>query len=160
MTDVTKMWAVTSGSYSDYRVLCLCPTEKDALIVASKLKNDEDSWHSDAEVTTFPVVRADVEKVPLLRLQTVLWDDDRESDYREHISSEWPFYSIHEMVSWSWRWIRAPIYQREAIGGGRLEVSGTNHRRVRKIFNDRRAELLAEPAMRMASRELKGRAVR
>lgn len=43
------VWAVTKGEYSDYRVLCVCPTQKQAQLVAAAYNEDSDRW-KDARV--------------------------------------------------------------------------------------------------------------
>lgn len=147
-----RMWAVSSGSYSDYRVLCACPTRKDAVEVARKVC-EAGSWHSDARVEEFMLVTAAVEQQPVLQLLVTLWDDGTEEGRREQVRNEWPFDSIFDVVPMSWRWVRAPMHNNK---GGRLEVEGTDHDLVRRTFSDKRAQILADDALRLAP-ERKGR---
>lgn len=149
----TLIYAVSSGSYSDYRVLCVCPTKADAEVVAAKLRGDKGGWRYDADVEEFVMVTADVEKVPLLIMSTTLWDDGRESEVSERIEHEWPFDSIHDVIPMSWRWVRAPMHHGR---GGRLDLAGTDHALVRKTYADKRAEILGDVGLRM-KREAKGR---
>lgn len=149
--NVERIFGVSAGSYSDYRVLCICPTKKDAKAVAAKVRND--SWHSDADVEEFVFVTADVEQIPVLSLSTTLWDDGTETAVSERITDEWPFDSIQDVVPLSWRWVRAPIHDNK---GGRLDVQGADHERVRRTYSDKRAEIMADAGLRM-KREAKGR---
>lgn len=149
-----RVFAVASGSYSDYRILCACPTEADAEQIVAKLRIDTDGWHrDDTQVEEFMICTGDVEKQRLLWLQTTLWDDGRETDVKEEVRLEWPFDTIFDVVAMSWRWVRAPMHNNR---GGRLEVTGTNHELVRKVYSDRRAELIASDVAR-GKTEAKGR---
>lgn len=153
---VQQVWAVSSGSYSDYRVLCVCPSEADAETVASKLRGEKDGWHRDADVEEFVMVTGDVEQTPFLRLSTTLWDDGTESLVNEVVQREWPFGSIYDIAPMTWRWVRAPMHQHR---GGRLDVSGTDFDLVRRTYSEKRAQLIAEDAFRM-THEAKGRVAR
>lgn len=139
--------------YSDYRVKCVCPSKKDAEQVATKMRGDEDGWDSDARAEPFPIITGDVEKVEYLRIAEEIRDDGERNESSESVRSIWPFGDIYQPVACEWRWVRAPVHQGK---GGRLEVGGIDHERVRKVFSDRRAQLIADDAMR-ASRERRGR---
>lgn len=147
-----EVWAVSSGCYSDYSVLCVCPSKADAEAVAAKF-NAADKYE-EARVESFPVVDRTVEQLAVLKLQTTLWDDGTETDTREHVEHEWPFHWEEAARSKVvWRWVRAPMHHDK---GGRLEVSGVDHERVRRVYSDHRAELIAEHAVR-SRKEAKGR---
>lgn len=146
------MYAVARGEYSDYRVMCVCPTEADAETVAMKFNHGSGRGYDAARVETIDLVTGDVERVAVLVLSTTLWDSGKESDQRERTSVEWPFDSFYGADAVSWRWVRAPIHQRK---GGRLDVHGTDHELVRKVFSDRRAWLMTDGAA-SASGELTG----
>ncbi|HKZ20334.1 MAG TPA: hypothetical protein VJQ57_09505 [Acidimicrobiia bacterium] len=148
-----EIHVVSSGLYSDYQVLCACPSKEDAETVAAKLRGDRDGWRSDAVVETLPLVSGDVRKVEILLMQETVWDDGRTDRILDDIRAEWPFDSLRGIVRVAWRWVRAPMHNNQ---GGRLEVWGTDHNRVRKVFSDRRAMALADDGFRM-QREAKGR---
>jgi hypothetical protein len=149
-----RSWGVSTGSYSDYRMLCICPSKRDAQAVAAKMRADKHGWRRDARVEPLPVVTADVKKVDILMLTVTLWDDGSESEAGERVRSEWPFDALlDDAVPVSWRWVRAPCHNNR---GGRLDVAGTDHVRVRKTFSEKRAQLVAEDAFRL-QREKKGR---
>lgn len=148
-----KVYAVSSGSYSDYRVLCVCPTKKDAETLALRIRRDEESWSRDADVEEMYLVKGDIEQVRTLHFSENLWDDGSASDAREWVSTDWPFDGYSDTPEVAWRWVRAPIHHG---AGGRLEAWGTDHEAVRRVFSDRRAQVRAEDALRI-KREARGR---
>lgn len=154
-----KVYAVVSGAYSDYRVLCVCPTKDVASLLASRIRRDEDSWYRDVGVEEMVFVDdGNIPQVRTLRLSENVWDSTpiqgtSTSDYQEHVSTDWPFDSYTDTPRVAWQWVRAPIHQN---AGGRLYVWGTDHEAVRRVFSDRRAQLLAEDAFRL-KKEAKGR---
>lgn len=149
--DHPKVWAVSSGEYSDYSVHCICLSEEDANIVAGKiraLKNDGMAWGQDGEVESFPLINRDIESIDILKLQIEIYDDGSTQSYKEdHEYNLW-FLAWQPIVDVQWRWVR-PMIQHGI--GGRLEVLGTDHERVHRVFSDRKAQLLAEDAFRMKS---------
>lgn len=145
------IWVVSTGEYSDYRVMCACPTKADANAVMKKYNESGDNW-SDARVEQLPVVEASVEQIDVLTMEITIQDDDSLRDRGQRIRTEWPFDSLYPHSPVTWRWVRAPIHRGQA---GRLEVSGTDHTRVRRVFSDKQAELLASPGLRLR-REAKG----
>ena len=50
---MSVVYAVSTGSYSDYSVLCVCPTPKIAAAVAAKIKATRET-HDDPRVEEFP----------------------------------------------------------------------------------------------------------
>lgn len=50
----TEMWTVETGEYSDHRVLCVCPTKKQAETIAAALNSNNKRW-GDAFIGTLPV---------------------------------------------------------------------------------------------------------
>lgn len=145
-----RLFAVSTGEYSDYRVLCACPTEEDGEQVAAKLRGRTDVGFGarDARVEPLMLVTGDVQPVEVLRLSTTPWDDGREDQVVDEARREWEFHSIFPTVPMHWRWVRAPIHDRQG-GGGRLDVCGTNHELVRKTYSDKRAQALADVGFRM-----------
>ena len=137
-----EVFAVSRGDYSDYRVLCVCPTEEDAKTVSEKFNATAGSY-GQSGVETIPLVTADVARVTELHLSTTLWDDGRETDEREHTRVEWPFDALYGALPVQWDWVRAPMHNNK---GGRLDVRGMDHERVRKVFSDTRAFLLTDGA--------------
>lgn len=146
------MWAVSAGDYSDYRVLCICETKEAAEIVAAKYNQHLGSRYGVADVEEFALVDGSVQRESILYMQQVILDDGTTQDLQETIKAEWPFERLHEEQEATWRWIRAPYIQRI---GGRLEVQGKDHERVRRIFGEQKAALMADDAYR-AQREMRG----
>lgn len=148
-------YVVSAGEYSDYQVLCVCPTRGDAEAIAAKVRKDPGSWHRNARVEEMVVLDDDsARKHKSLTLVTVIWDDGTEDRKEPSITEKWPFgHGFEPLVAW--RWVRAPTHERQG-GGGRLRVWGCDHERVRKVFSDKRAQLLANRALR-ERKEMKGR---
>jgi hypothetical protein len=145
---------ISSGSYSDYRVHAVVKGSKaDAERLAERANGIKDTYHDDYEIETLPVVTPDVERVSILHIQEQIWDDGTTTDRHEQTSVEWPFDTLYDLSEMTWRWVRAPMHKNR---GGRLEVRGTDHERVRKVFSDRRAALMVDDALR-AVRERQGR---
>lgn len=87
-----------------------------------------------------------VEKVEILRLQVEIFDNGTTKDQGPQIRVEWPFDALYGTPALRWRWVRAPMYNNQ---GGRLEVWGIDHERVRRVFSDRRAMIIADDAARL-----------
>ena len=147
-------WVVSSGAYSDYRVVCVCDSKKRAQTVAAAMRGDPDGYRGDARVEQLPFVNFDPEKVPVYHRSVVVMDNGTTTSESQRVSYEWPFDQWEPLDPVSWRWVRAPVY---AGKGGRLDVRGTDEERVNRVFSDRRAQLLAEDAFRR-SPEKQGRA--
>lgn len=150
----TVAWVVSAGDYSDYRVLCVCPSKADAEEVARKIntaKEDSRWWYGDASVESLPIIDAEMAMVTHETITTTLWDDGRETAATSRQEITYPLGGDYPRVAW--RWVRAPCHQGR---GGRLDVHGIDVERVRKVFSERRAELLANPHLRMSD-ELEGR---
>ena len=153
MKEADHIYVVSKGSYSDYRVVCACPTKGDAERVAYKLRSDPDGWSEDARVETLPVITGDVEKEELYYFTTTLWDDGRETNKGQSTRSDWPMDTIDEHLPVVWRWVRAPMHHDK---GGRLDVHGTDRDRAAKVFSEKRAQLKADAALSRKG-EWKGR---
>ena len=146
-----KMYAISKGSYSDYRVLAVCDSKKTAKALAARYNATE--HYSETYVETILYVdNPDVQRVETLDLSITIWDDGSETD--DHISYrvEWPFDPLYDSSDCTWRWVRAPVHKGK---GGRLDVYGTDHERVRKVFGERRALLHTDDAFR-SKKEVRG----
>lgn len=145
-----EMWAITSGSYSDYRVHAICDSEATAeKIVARANKGGNERYM----VESFSFVDdPEISMVDILHISVNIWDNGTQDAVSERYSAEWPFDSTYGLADCFWRWVRAPIHGGR---GGRLDVWGTDHERVRKVFGDQRAMFLVDDAMR-AKKELHG----
>lgn len=148
-TDPNNMWVISQGEYSDYRVLAICASKELADAQVALITGGEDSYGA-ARVEEMMFLAEVVQPVVSLALSVTIWDDGATSHERESMRSDWPWEFYGGPVSW--RWVRAPIHNGK---GGRLDVNGTDLERVRRVFSDRRAELLATPSMAMR-KEIKG----
>ncbi len=147
MSAAEWVWAVSRGSYSDYRVLCICPDERTAKAVAQHVNDSGDGYGYDAaEVEQIPYI-TEPKTITTYGMSCEVWDNGTTSETRDTIRREssaamlWPEYNrpVHK------RWVRAPIHNNR---GGRLEVHGTDLERVRRVFSDTRARLITDDALR------------
>lgn len=139
-----SVWCVSKGSYSDYRVLCVCPNRAVAELIAQDI-NRGDSY-ADAQVEQLPMIR-ESRRVTVYGLQEEIWDSGKTSGRRETTRVEHEadlLYPENNRPVFK-RWVRPPIQNER---GGRLEVHGTDLERVRKVFSDTRAQLLTDDALR------------
>lgn len=140
-----KAWAVSKGSYSDYGVLCICPDRETAERIARDVNADQHSY-GEAFVEQISFL-TESRTVQTYGLECEVWDngttsETRERDMVEHEANMlWP--ERNRPVTK--RWVRAPMYHNT---GGRLEVYGTDQERVRRVFSDTRAQLVADPVLR------------
>lgn len=148
-------WVLSRGEYSDYRVLAVVNgTKKDAEYIAARANAEgTSSYYDKVEVEELPIVTRDVEKVEVLMMSVTIWDDGHTTDDRTSIRIEWPFDALFGTPDLRWRWVRAPIHNDK---GGRLEVWGTDHDRVKKVFSDRIALIVSGDPLRQR-REAEGK---
>lgn len=131
MSNPKKVWAVSTGEYSDYRVLCVAPTKKAAEAIAEGYNEAEASVYSRAEV------------------QEMLYLTEPAQPTRELIvaGQEHDAYRSSESLFMRWPWEYAPTCRAVVFGSGKhkgLRVEGTDHERVRKVYSEKRAALLAK----------------
>lgn len=152
--EVETVWVLSRGSYSDYHVLCVVRGgQAEAEMLAARANAAGDELYGDPyEAEELPIVDPDVQKVEILRLQVEVFDDGETKELKPQIRVQWPFDALYDTPRLRWRWVRAPMYHDK---GGRLEVWGSDHERVRRVFSDRRAMLMTDDAMR-ARREAEG----
>lgn len=154
MTATGKVWALSSGSYSDYRVLAVYPTRKEAE-AAAKIMNASDDYGFFAEA--LPTFTGEPQRVVIYGLHCNIRDDDRRKV--DNIWTSSGAYAEPEQVADRVEWDVNPLYPerlrrvlvrwvRTHQGGGRLAVYGTDAEAVRKAFGDNRAALLADDALR------------
>lgn len=141
-----KMYVISSGSYSSYQVHCVCPTKEDAEEIVAKANIDR-SDYSKYGVEELAVFDRTVERVVVLRLEIDIQDSDTEHDACEMTTVLWPFDSFDEVSPVAWRWSRRFVHGEK---GGRLEVWGADHERVRKTYGEMRVRLHYDAALRMA----------
>jgi len=137
------MWAVTSGSYSDYHVLCVCDSEARAKRIAATPTGGYPSY----DVQTIPYRDDDPQQIVIHGLECEVWDDGTATEQRTSIEVEWDFDMLwpERNVRSISRWVRAPVHKNH---GGRLEVHGNDLEAVRHSFSDLRAQLMTTSGMR------------
>ena len=155
MTATGKVWALSSGSYSDYRVLAVYPTKKEAE-AAAEILNTSGGYEFFAEA--LPTFTGEPQRIVIYGLHCDIRDDGRRK-----VGDIWTSSGAHaepEQVADRVEWDVNPLYPERlrrvsvrwvryiADWGGRLEVYGTDAEAVRKAFGDNRAALLADDALR------------
>lgn len=152
---MATMWTVEVGEYSDYKVMCVTHTKAEAERITELYNGTNESTYNNAYIGSLPVISGEPQQVTIYGIQETIWDDGRTEHRQESMSIEWEFDLLwpERNRPVTWRWVRAPMHGGR---GGRLEVHGTDLERVRRVFSDRRAQLLAEDAFR-ARREAVGR---
>jgi hypothetical protein len=139
------VYVLSSGEYSDYRVLCACPSKADAEALRRRFDTLGRRVGNDTlAVEELPMVTADARCLDVLHMATEILDDGIELNASTWHETAWPWeVSAGDQRSLEWSW-----YRPARRGGGRLTVWGTDHERVRKVYGDRRAALLTDPALR------------
>jgi hypothetical protein len=128
---VKKIWAVSSGEYSDYRVHCICASEEIAEDAVKKMGGFAEEFH---------LLENFVEPVQFLNLILYFNEDGGTTEERSHSSNEWPFYARAEIdCGWSWS---------SSGGRGILSVWGVNKGRVGKVYTEKKAIALTDPVFR------------
>jgi hypothetical protein len=145
MSEPTKIYAVTTGSYSDYRVKALFTSKKLAKAAAEATAADTESWYGDASVETFHIYDEVPEKATAWYYQANLWDDGTVTEERLTSDTALPWNLLwgEAPARPSVRFVRAPIHKNK---GGRLEVRGSDEQAVKQAFSDNKARILAEKA--------------
>ncbi len=141
MTD--RVWLVSSGTYSEYRVHCAAPSKQAAYDIVDAL-NTTGKW-AKYFVEEVPVIEK-AERFTVYGLEVVISDDGTVSEEAVFDRDEWnvdPLYP-ERLRPVTVRWVRAPIYHQ----AGRLEVYGTARNLVRAEFSSMKAQLLADPKLR------------
>lgn len=148
MTD--RVWLVSSGTYSEYRVHCAAPSKQAAYDIVDAL-NTTGKW-AKYFVEEVPVIEK-AERFTVYGLEVVISDDGTVRAEAVFDRDEWnvdPLYPERRRPV-TVRWVRAPVYEDQA---GRLEVYGLDQKLVRKTFSDMKARLVADPEL-SKSREFK-----
>lgn len=144
MTEPKTMWAISSGSYSDYRVTAVCESKEIAEATVAKMNLLEgNSSYDEYGIEELPVLDESIHRVIIHHMNVEIRDAGGTGAERQWNTPVWSF--DEEAVEVAWRWIRAPMYNGKA---GRLDVWGTDQERVRKVLGDQRAMLMADDAYR------------
>ncbi|HUW01784.1 MAG TPA: hypothetical protein VMW08_05495 [Acidimicrobiales bacterium] len=140
-----KVHAVSSGTYSDYRVHALFRRKRDAEAAIVELAGTPDFYSGGSlRVEAFHLFDKGEPLVPVpwRMYRVTVWDDGTTSDVVESNEAKWPWeFEAGRRVDV--RFVRAPVHQGK---GGRLEVYGTDLPAVGQVFSDNRAQVLAAVA--------------
>lgn len=135
-----KIWALSSGVYSDYTVHALFTTKELAEQAAEVHRGHEDYRYEEPRVEEFYLYEEIPERVTIYKYQTNIWDDGTETDVRQNFETGFPWQHWRAVVRVRSRYVRAPFHNDR---GGRLEVWGTDEKAVAKTFSDKRAMIMA-----------------
>lgn len=147
-----KVYAISSGSYSDYRVLGVAEDEETAKTWAAAIRNAPDSMHHDADVEEMTFIPAGA--VPKTRHRVSLmqewWDDGTERRLGVIEAEEYEIASYHGEVPVrpKVRFVRAPMY---GGLGGRIEIEGRTRAAVMKVYSEQKAVWKSSPKTYKAS---------
>lgn len=131
----TKLYALTHGCYSDYRVDALFTTEAKAKEAASI---------TGGETSAFLVYDEVPAKQTSYLIQIEVRDDGTHGEPDLRVETDWPWDMWKPPVTPPRvRFVRAPVHKDK---GGRLEVHGASERAVRKVASDHLAQLLVHAA--------------
>jgi hypothetical protein len=123
-----KVWFVSTGEYSDYRVRYVCPTEEAADEVAACIHGtyvQEGTWCESAD---------DLRANRKFQLTiNVAFSCDGERRWREHYNDV-----VNDQELWS------HAYPWSKSFGGSVVVSGTDYDRVRKVASEMAAKYESE----------------
>jgi hypothetical protein len=132
---MTKVWLVTTGSYSDYRVDSAWATEELATQFADRIKGDVLELEPRTELPT-PL------SVLHLKCEVTEGGTEREGEW---IDETWSGQDTSAATGET----ACRAYDLRAYGsGGRayvpITVFGTDHERVRKVYSEKKARAVAE----------------
>ena len=145
MLVVDEVWLVTTGSYSDYSVLCACPDEVTAQAIVAAIGPDDSGYYGPRVEDVWlrselPVVKQ------IFRLRWVVTPDGEENPY-PHQSTD-----SEGWVSREYWWgesqygpckktVRRVAHEKQWL---QLAVEGWDHERVRKVFSESKARIKAD----------------
>lgn len=136
------VWAVSSGEYSDYRVLAICDSKKRAEAIAAQ----DESGYGSAFVEKIPYWDTDPRVRTVYGRECVITKAGEVKDEQVRDRDEHEVYALwtSRMVPSTVRWVRAPMYDGKA---GRLEVYGTSKTRVLKAYSEHIARIVSDPTI-------------
>lgn len=142
----TKVWALTTGSYSDYSIKALFTKKRLAKAAMLVNKADSEAWsYGDENVETFYLYDEVPEPSTTWYYQANLWDDGTVTEERltSTTALPWNHWWGEGTERPHVRYVRAPIHQNR---GGRLEVRGSDEQAVKQAFSDNKARIRVERA--------------
>lgn len=138
----TIVWAVTTGSYSDYRVKVLFSTKKLAEQHAEVLRGDPAGWDGDASVESFALLDRPPERIRVFYRWARIDTDGDVIAERASDSLDWEYgdvWGVPKPIMLA-RTYHAPAYGKDTL----VEVRGSSKARVEKAYRDRIAQARAK----------------
>lgn len=141
-----EVWAVTEGEYSDYHVVCVCPSEETANATVEKLMAGSlpTAWGKRYRVEPFLFFNEPPDVVYQLHMdiEDVESGDEPREFMTGYLSTNGPKHDCYHWVNVTYR---EPFMVS-------LNVNGMDHERVRKTFSEQRAQAKAEAPILIAAR--------
>jgi hypothetical protein len=146
-----QLWTISRGSYSDYAVVAVVRGQEEANQIAARMNKVEGMEPGDYDAFFVESINLiapeDVRACEFLQLQC---DIDMETG---EVVKENPPYS---RVECRWDdpeedlkvWATFAPLRHGGEGRGRLDVTGWDPERVRKVYGDHKAALMSDPAVR------------
>ena len=138
--DVGKfIWVVEQGSYSDYKVVGVFTTEKNAKLIADKLNSS--AYSDEATIAQWPLDPAVNQLIKGYRQFTVVMLRDGMTERCDEL----PF-SSYELAGkfWIWKRTEAPAYVGKGIPDAlQATMLAKNAKHAIKIANEHRTQMIA-----------------
>lgn len=142
--DRASVWALSKGEYSDYSVVAIFATKRQAEAAQREAKNQPVEFGDDYRVESFPFFAEDASPpmvVTRYERHVDIMDDGSTGKERNSSHREWEFDQLYRCGRRpSVRFVRAPVHHDK---GGRLEVRGTDEQAVAQAFSDNLARIRA-----------------
>jgi hypothetical protein len=140
-----RAWAVSTGSYSSYRVLAVFTYKRDAeaaVEMANENESDRFRTYRVEPIAWYPK-GSRAQLVTAYGMSQDLWDDGTAGDFKINHRTEPEFDHLHGPPPErpKVKFVRSPGHQGL---GGRLEVYGSDLQAVTQAFNDRKMQWKAE----------------
>jgi len=138
-----KVWLVTSGIYSDYKVERVFARKEDAeMYVTGVPSDDDDEYDSDGRrVDEYDLIESLGDRVEVLELHEEVIGA-HPGDLRETVRTYWTVPDADEIKALPACKCYDPRKSKYS-SAIRVSASGTDHERVRKVFSEKRAQAVA-----------------
>lgn len=138
-----QSWAISTGSYSDYKVVVTLRTEDEANELCEQM-NALEGHGNYYFVESFPVVELPQEHETVLYMYFGYQYNFPNgplgrpvADYGQYREQVW------RRVIWAFSGEVPPVFEYTGFDDS-FQVEGTDHERVRKVYSEKRAEMIAE----------------
>jgi hypothetical protein len=134
----STVWAVSAGSYSDYNVIAVFPSEELAEAHLAQLKEADGYYGGEAFVESFPFCPEPMEPTTVYTKMATVEDGSLLDGVRQDVGVEWPYENPPG------RRPRGETIPRKRQGVLFVRVRGSSLSAVDKAFADRLAEAKAQ----------------